>query len=163
MVDLEPYVPRLGRTSTHRFTSVPAALVFADVSGYTRLTERLSVLGRVGAEIIAEVVDECFTRLIHEVHSVGGEVLRFGGDALFIAVTGHDRVRRAALAAIRMQRAIRTMESIEVPGGRVRLKMSVGLEAGDLWLRRCEGSWTEIVPVGPTVADTARRGGGRGR
>lgn len=154
MVDLEPYVPRLGRSSTHRFTSVPAALVFADVSGYTRLTERLSVFGRVGAEIIAGVVDECFTRLIHEVHAVGGEVLRFGGDALFIAVTGHDRVRRAALAAIRMQRAIRTLESIEVPGGRVRLKMSVGLEAGDLWIRRCEGSWTEIVPVGPTVART---------
>ncbi len=152
MIDLEPYVPRLGRSSQRRFTSVPAALVFADVSGYTRLTERLSVLGRVGAEAISGVVNECFARLIREVHAVGGEVLRFGGDALFIAITGPDRVHRAALAAARMQRAIRTLESIDVPGGRVRLKMSVGLEAGELWLRRCEGSWTEIVPVGPTVA-----------
>ncbi len=156
MIDLEPYVPRLGRSAPRGFSSVPAALVFADVSGYTRLTERLSVLGRVGAEVIAGVVNECFTRLIHEVHAAGGEVLRFGGDALFIAITGPDRVRRAALTAVRMQRALRTLESIEVPGGRVRLKMSVGLEAGELWLRRCEGTWAEVVPVGPTVARVLR-------
>jgi class 3 adenylate cyclase/tetratricopeptide (TPR) repeat protein len=131
---------------------VAATLLFADVSGYTALTERLATLGRAGAEIVTDTINACFTKLITAAASFGGDVLRFGGDALFIAFTGDDRVARGISAAQAMQRAIATLPAIAVPGGKVRLRQSIGLHDGELILVRWDGSWTEVMPVGPAVS-----------
>jgi hypothetical protein len=50
-----PYVPRLLRDWTptgddERHMRVPGSLAFVDISGFTRLTERLARKGKVGAE-----------------------------------------------------------------------------------------------------------------
>jgi class 3 adenylate cyclase/tetratricopeptide (TPR) repeat protein len=130
---------------------VAATLLFADVSGYTALTERLAVLGRAGAEIVTDTINACFTKLIAAAAEYGGDVLRFGGDALFIAFTGDDRVARGISAAQAMQRAIALLPAVKVPGGKVRLRQSIGLHDGELVLARWEGSWIEVMPVGPAV------------
>ncbi len=96
--DLGAYVDELTATivsSSRRNRSVDAALLFVDVSGYTALTERLSSLGRVGSETLTDIVNSCFERLIDDVIASDGHVLRFGGDALFIAFIGPDRLERA--------------------------------------------------------------------
>jgi class 3 adenylate cyclase len=150
-------VPRLSRE--HVADGVMergAALMFADISGYTRLSERLAAQGRVGAEIITTVVNECFTLLIDIVAARGGDVVRFGGDALFVVFTGDDRVLRAAVAAAEMQTALASIEVVQVPGGRVRLRMSIGLHDGVLSTYRWSGSWTEVIPYGPAVTEMAR-------
>jgi class 3 adenylate cyclase/tetratricopeptide (TPR) repeat protein len=145
----EPYGPRLR-------IGGPAALLFADISGYTRLTERLAASGRAGAEVVTQVVNECFTALITEVAVGGGDVVRFGGDALFVAFAGDDRVARAAGTAARMQTALGRLGAVSVPGGRVRLRMSVGLHHGELVVHEWSGSWCERLPVGPAVTTTLR-------
>jgi class 3 adenylate cyclase/tetratricopeptide (TPR) repeat protein len=139
-------------SSTGPVQRVAATLLFADVSGYTALTERLATLGRAGAEIVTDTINACFTKLITAAASFGGDVLRFGGDALFIAFTGDDRVARGVSAAQAMQRAIATLPAIAVPGGKVRLRQSIGLHDGELILVRWDGSWTEVMPVGPAVS-----------
>ncbi len=160
----QPYTTELSRTvaanSSMAVQRTPATLLFADVSGYTRLTERLAALGRVGAELLTEAVNGCFTALIDEVLERDGEVLRFGGDALFIAFTGDDRERRGRQAAAAMQRAIRRLPSIDAPGGRVRLRQSMGLVDGELrlfrWQHNDQLPWVEVLPFGPDVTEVLR-------
>ena len=157
--DLGAYVDGLTATtasSSRRNRSVDAALLFVDVSGYTALTERLAALGRVGSETLTDIVNTCFERLIDDVFAADGHVLRFGGDALFIAFVGPERLERAAETALAMQRTIRGLPAIQAPGGRVRLSQSIGLHRGDLLLHRWSGSWTEVVPYGPAVTEVLR-------
>ena len=122
--DLTPYSAELTRRRivNDELRTVDAALMFADVSGYTALTERLAVLGRAGAEAVTVAVNNCFERLVGCVLRHGGDVLRFGGDALFVAFEGADRLHRCLEAAEQMQRAIAELPAIEVPGGTVVLR-----------------------------------------
>ena len=61
-----------------RAQAVEGSLVSADISGFTRLSERLAALGRAGAEELNELVDDCFDRMIEACESHGGDVLKFG-------------------------------------------------------------------------------------
>eukprot|EP00929_Paragymnodinium_shiwhaense_P086411 TRINITY_DN4692_c0_g1_i3.p1 TRINITY_DN4692_c0_g1~~TRINITY_DN4692_c0_g1_i3.p1 ORF type:complete len:1802 (-),score=346.75 TRINITY_DN4692_c0_g1_i3:263-5668(-) len=60
-----------------------AAVVFADASGFTALTERLAQQPH-GAEEIGECLNGFFGPLIEIVTSFGGDILKFSGDALTI-------------------------------------------------------------------------------
>ncbi len=59
---LRPYLPRL---VTHRPAETPhqrinGSLTFVDVSGFTKMSERLARKGKVGAEEVADVIGSCF-------------------------------------------------------------------------------------------------------
>ena len=157
-VDHRPYSARL----TRRFAaggvpvSIEATLLFADVSGYTALTERLAVLGRAGAEAVTAAVNRCFELLVACVIDEGGDVLRFGGDALLVAFEGGDRIARALSAAETMQRAIASLPPVEVPGGTVVLRQSIGVHDGRFVMHRWAGSWVEVIPVGAAVSEVLR-------
>ncbi len=62
---LGPYVPSLTADWLRdqpgdRYRSIECTLVFADVSGFTRLTEMLAAQGRVGAEEMAAIINGTF-------------------------------------------------------------------------------------------------------
>lgn len=156
-----PYVSPLCARLYQRgrgITTEDGALLAADISGFTRLTERLAGEGRVGAERLAEIISECFDALIAEVLRHGGDVLRFGGDALFVMFPGRESVavRRAAAAALAMQERLRARASIVVPGGRVRLRMSMAVHAGPVTFFVREGDHAEVLPLGSTVSEALR-------
>lgn len=79
-------------------------VLFADVSGFTALSERLD------PEDVHGLMNEAFERMLREIHRYEGTVNQFLGDglmALFGAPVAHeDHARRAALAALGMQRAL---------------------------------------------------------
>src|SRR5262245_54299541 len=60
------------------------AALFADISGFTPLTEMLArVLGpRRGAEELTVYLNRIYDALIAEVHRFGGSVIGFSGDAI---------------------------------------------------------------------------------
>lgn len=60
----------------------PAAVLFADMSGFTPLTERLSLEGRQGAEKITLHLNDYFGKMIGCIEKHGGDVIKFAGDAL---------------------------------------------------------------------------------
>jgi class 3 adenylate cyclase/tetratricopeptide (TPR) repeat protein len=100
------------------------AVLFADVSGFTALTESLEQqLGpRRGGEELTARLNQVYAPLIHEVHQHGGSVIGFSGDAItcwFPADDGH----RATACGLRL---LRVMESGTVPG----LAIKVGIAAG---------------------------------
>ena len=55
-------------------------MLFADLSGFTALTERLAY-GPAGAETLSAIIGDIFGRLVTEVARHRGDVLRFPGDA----------------------------------------------------------------------------------
>ena len=59
-----------------------AALLFADVSGFTKLTERLAAQGPAGTEHLTQILNLYFGRIIDIVEYWGGDVVKFAGDAL---------------------------------------------------------------------------------
>ena len=74
-----------GTTSEDICISGNASVLIADISGFTRLTERLcsSDGGEDdGAEKLTQYLNDFFTKLIDCIHRHGGDVYKFAGDAL---------------------------------------------------------------------------------
>ena len=112
------------------WSEVDGSLAFFDISGFTKLTERLARIGRSGAEHINDVLNTVFQGLIDEVFRRGGDVLEFGGDAMVVLFTGEGHERRAAAAAADMFRFIAADGRIVTPLGEARLRMSCGIASG---------------------------------
>ncbi|MCC6226356.1 MAG: AAA family ATPase [Microthrixaceae bacterium] len=137
-------------------TLAGASLVFADISGFTRLSERLAGLGREGTEGVKDAINAVFGELIPVVRAGGGDVLKFGGDALLIVVPDDDQARRGVGLAAEMQRAIRRCGRIETPDGVVRLRMSVGVEHGDVDAVLVGERHRDLMAVSPLASSLFR-------
>jgi class 3 adenylate cyclase/tetratricopeptide (TPR) repeat protein len=136
--------------------TVTGSFVSADVSGFTSLSERLARSGRIGAEVLSTSMDQFFTGLIDALTPFGGDVLFFGGDALFVAFLGDDHARRAVDGAIAMLRALRELVPLQTPLGTVRVSMSVGVATGAADLVVGDGPQRPLFLAGPTVSRTVR-------
>ena len=93
MTDLRRHVPPIAlawddETPGELWRVVDGTLVFADVSGFTALTEKLSRRGRIGAEEIVETLNRVFGPMLRIAGTRGGELLKFGGDALLFLFRG---------------------------------------------------------------------------
>ncbi len=108
------------------WTSVDGSMLSADISGFTALSEKLAGKGKAGAEEITSLINTCFTALIESAYKYGGEVIKFGGDALLILFRGDHHERRTADAGLLMQRALHSSPAAK----RANLTMTVGAAAG---------------------------------
>ena len=66
---------------------VQAVVLFADISGFTSLTEKLAETGPAGVEAIANILNQYFGQLIDIIHNYGGDVVKFAGDAVIAVWT----------------------------------------------------------------------------
>ncbi|MEW5873892.1 MAG: adenylate/guanylate cyclase domain-containing protein [Candidatus Zixiibacteriota bacterium] len=115
-------------------------IAFADISGFTGLTEQLRRTGgRRGVETLTDRVNMIFEGMIAAVHAQGGEVLKFGGDALLLAFGGVDVLERAATCAAELHRVVGK-------SGRIARGRSLGLHVG-----MAHGCWQELVAGIPGV------------
>ena len=86
---LAPFVPwallaRLARPIDVLAETVECTTVFADVSGFSRLSERLARRGEEGAEQLVDLINACFTPLLAEAYGRAGSLVKFGGDAMVL-------------------------------------------------------------------------------
>ncbi|MFZ0322640.1 MAG: adenylate/guanylate cyclase domain-containing protein [Actinomycetes bacterium] len=130
-----PYVPRLTidwllHHPSETTRVIEGTVAFADLSGFTALSERLSGAGREGAEQLSDIIDTTFARLLTDVYDEGGRLLMFGGDALLLYFAGDGHAERAARAAHGLRRTLRTVGRHETPRGAVQLRVSIGLHSG---------------------------------
>jgi class 3 adenylate cyclase/tetratricopeptide (TPR) repeat protein len=145
------------RHPEHRWRTLPGTLVFADISGFTALAERLAQRGRSGGEELVETLSRVFAAMIDIAHGHGGMLLKFGGDALLLFFDGAEHTRRAAGAAIEMRRALREAAKIPTSVGPLKLSMSVGLHSGDITFFLVGSTHRELVLLGEpatTVIET---------
>jgi class 3 adenylate cyclase/tetratricopeptide (TPR) repeat protein len=137
----------LGRTSVR----ARGSLLKIDLSGFTRLSERLAVVESTGAEHLNTVLTEVFTDLIEEVLSRGGDVLQFGGDALLVWFEGDRCEVRAVAAGRAMQRVLSSRPAEQTPAGAVRLRMSAAVATGELVLVVVGSDHRELLTLGPVA------------
>jgi class 3 adenylate cyclase/tetratricopeptide (TPR) repeat protein len=138
------------------------AVLFADISGFTPLTEALSAaLGpRRGAETLTHSLDAVYTALIVEVERFGGSVIGFAGDAItcwFDARDGAASVR-AWGCAVAMQQAMTTCAaSPDAHGLATDLALKVAVTSGPVRRLAVGDPTTQLIDtlVGSTVARAA--------
>ncbi|MCI0416837.1 DUF2791 family P-loop domain-containing protein [bacterium] len=116
------------------FEWLSGAVLFADISGFTFLSEKLSILGAEGAEIMSSLLNRYFSRMISIVRSEGGEVMKFAGDSIFCLFANEGCLHHAKLAAARMQKAMVAFGNLKTPVGNFGLAMKMGLAEGDVMI-----------------------------
>ena len=112
--------------------NVHGAALFADISGFTALTEMfLKELGpQRGSEEIHRVINQVFEPLIAEVNRYHGSVILFGGDAL-TCWFDQDSGQRAVTCAVAMQGHMQRFAVIRGQGKQsVALAMKVAIAVG---------------------------------
>ncbi|XP_043910924.1 adenylate cyclase type 10 [Protopterus annectens] len=67
-----------------RTEEIYGVLLFADISGFTALTERYSKISKknYGANQLSRTLNECMTEIVKHILIAGGDILKFAGDAL---------------------------------------------------------------------------------
>jgi class 3 adenylate cyclase/tetratricopeptide (TPR) repeat protein len=105
--------------------------LFADISGFTPLTEALTAAHgpRRGAELLTRTLDTMFGALVDQVERAGGAVVSFGGDAVTVWLDGDDG-GRAVACAFAMQQAMDRVGTVDVAGTPQRLRLKVAVAAG---------------------------------
>lgn len=127
--------------------SVHGTLIFADVSGFTALSDRLAIeMGRGGSEKVTSVMNEAFSELVEIVFLEHGDLLRFGGDALVALFTEEHHSGRACRAAVDMRDAIS-----DIDAGDIDLDISIGIASGVIDVDLIGHGHPEMVLSGPTV------------
>ncbi|MFP5342865.1 MAG: AAA family ATPase [Candidatus Limnocylindria bacterium] len=134
--DPEAYIARDRRWALARHETmsdrVHGSALFADISGFTPLTEALAnELGsQRGAEELTANLGRVFHAVIEELDRRGGEVIYFSGDAITCWLDGDDG-SRATAAALAMQQAMAREGTITTPGGAtVALALKVAVATG---------------------------------
>jgi class 3 adenylate cyclase/tetratricopeptide (TPR) repeat protein len=105
-------------------------VLFADLSGFTSISERLD------PEDVYQLMDEVLRAFVEEIYRYEGTVDKFTGDgvmAIFGAPVAHeDDPERAVRAAIGMQNALDRMNRTIAGRYHVELKCRIGLNSGEV-------------------------------
>ncbi|HEX2766965.1 MAG TPA: tetratricopeptide repeat protein [Candidatus Limnocylindria bacterium] len=133
--DPEAYIARDRRRALAAHEPMPdrvtGAALFADISGFTPLTEALAAeLGpQRGPEELTAHLGRVFHAVIEELDRRGGDVIYFSGDAITCWLDRDDG-SRAVAAAVAMHEAMGRIGRISTPGGttvEVALKVAVAV------------------------------------
>ena len=112
-----------------------AAVLFADISGFTALAEALARRGPAGVEELTRVLNVHFGRLIDMIDSHGGDITKFAGDALLALWPSADEglstvTCRAAQCGLAAQELFQDSPALE----NLRLSVRIGIGSGPVSL-----------------------------
>ena len=153
---LKSHVPRvlLRRLATapdELVQTLEGTIVFADISGFTRLSERLARKGREGAEQLVDTINSCFSGLLADAYANGGSLLKFGGDALLLWFEGEGHPIRACASAVSMRSTLRHIGRIQIGSSTIVLRISMGVHSGSYETFLVGGSHREYLIAGPAA------------
>jgi len=102
------------------------AVLYADLVGFTALTERLSREGPLALSRLSDLLTSFFDALLEEAFfPYGGYVIHFGGDSVTVIFKDEGFAERAAAAALAAQRIVDELPS-GVAGTPLRLRVGIG-------------------------------------
>jgi len=132
----EAYIPGDRRRALAEGLEIPdrvrGAALFADISGFTPLTEALAKeLGpQRGAEELTAQLNRVFQALIDVLDRFGGHVIYFSGDAITCWIDGDDGTRATA-CALAMQATMERAGVVTTPAGStIRLAVKIAVTVG---------------------------------
>lgn len=132
------------QTSSSEAKRKQVTVLFADVSGFTAMSETLD------AEVVTEIMNELWGRLDATITAHGGQIDKHIGDAVMalwgVEVVSEDDPESAIRAALDMQSALAGFHAAH----EVQLAMRIGLNTGPVLLGEV-GSTHEFTAMGDTV------------
>jgi class 3 adenylate cyclase/tetratricopeptide (TPR) repeat protein len=148
--------------SAERF---PAAVLFADISGFTALAERLTQQGSAGIEKLSNALNTYFSQLIELIMAHGGEIFKFAGDAPIalwpvaqprnhhlIRNRGDENLSLATCRAVQCGLALQSIFNEYKVAEGLRLSLRVGIGAGEVLMASVggvRGRWEFLVAGEP--------------
>ena len=121
--------------------TLAAAVLFADISGFTALTEQLTRRGPSGLEVLTDVLNGYFGRLVALILDQGGDILKFAGDAL-IAIWPFDQSPGLAVdCAARCAMLVQQELAVYAGATQISLSLKIAIGAGDLRLLLLGGEY----------------------
>ena len=135
---------------TRRCWTAEGTAVFADISGFTKLSERLARKGREGAEQITEAIGGSFESILTVAYENGGSLLKFGGDALLLWFEGEGHARaRLPRDGPDAPRRCATSAGSSCPARRSRCGCRRACTPGRFHFFAVGTSHLELLPTGP--------------
>jgi class 3 adenylate cyclase len=137
-----------------RMERFPAAVLFADISGFTPLADRLAQRDPAGEEL-SGLLNTYFGQLMALIDAHAGEVITFAGDGLLAAWPAIDEdlavsTWRASHAALVVRAALHDYQA----GNGVRLSLRLGVGAGEvmaLHVGGVGGRWQLLLSGAPLL------------
>jgi len=123
MNSLDAYLPQDRRAAIAQRDLLPdrarGAVLFADISGFTTLTEALTrKLGvRRGAEELTQQLNRVYDALIAQIENYGGSVITFSGDATTCWFAEPSSALRAVACAVTLQATMQQFAAVPLPDG----------------------------------------------
>ena len=135
------------------------AVMFADVSGFTAMTERLAKRGDEGAELLSTMLNAYLEQLIQIISIFEGDVVKFAGDALLVlfkaqkSKTIDDACLRSVQCALQIQQKLDKYDGGEGVSFRLRIGLSVGL-VSLMFIGGVNHQW-DVVFVGDAIQEVS--------
>jgi len=151
-------VPRLilsQDTTREHHGTLTGAVLYIDMSGFTKLTTALMHHGDEGAETLSGIFNGLFEPIIAEIEEAGGFVSTFAGDAA-TAVFPDVPVESAARVGLKVQRIFDANHLQHTPAGEFPVEARVGLGYGSLEWGTIHGAARSAYYVrGPGIEEAA--------
>lgn len=150
LIEQSPQAPELAKQE------VDVSVLFVDLVGYTRLSERL------GSTEVNQVVERCFGAFLDEILERGGDVNETAGDGLMVIFKDPDPARHARAAVLAALGILRRAREISAePGIPATVALRLGVNSGPAAVGatkiqgRASARWT-YTASGPVTNIAAR-------
>ncbi|HPD01533.1 MAG TPA: adenylate/guanylate cyclase domain-containing protein, partial [Acetivibrio sp.] len=131
------------------------AVIFADVSGFTALSEKLD------PEEVREIINDCFDYITRPVYELEGTIDKYIGDCvmvLFGAKYIHsDDAKRAVVCAMRMMNLIEEFSKERLSSKGLSLTLSIGINYGLVVTGSVGNTFDKDYTVMGDIVNTAQR------
>lgn len=140
-----------GATARGAVTTLHAAVMFADLRGFTEFAEAAD-----GAAVVA-ALNGYFDLLSDAIDRNGGQILKFIGDGLLATFTGDDPCVRAAAAAAAAQEMVERHNAQRRTDGQRVLPFDIALHVGELLYGNVGAARrVDFTAIGPVVNEVSR-------
>ncbi len=136
------------------FRIIPAAILFADLRGFTAISDRLP------REAMADLLNRCFDAMVAPIQRQGGEVLKFLGDGL-LAVFDREGHEDGDICFGALQAAVGARDAVDliaVPGDEgATMRLDVALHLGEVYYGNIGAAdRLDFTVLGPAVNEASR-------
>ncbi|NJP04242.1 MAG: tetratricopeptide repeat protein [Chloroflexaceae bacterium] len=114
-----------------------AVVLFADIGGFTAMSERLGQIGREGSETLTSLLNAYFGPMINLIETYGGIVSKFSGDGLtalfpYDMSTQPTTIAQTIACSVDMQAEMPRYANMPTRAGSFTLTIGIGLAMGDM-------------------------------
>ncbi|NJL34761.1 MAG: adenylate/guanylate cyclase domain-containing protein, partial [Chloroflexaceae bacterium] len=139
----------------------PAAVLLADISGFTALTEELTRSGPAGVEEVSSLLNRYFGILIDLIDDHGGDIVEFTGDgviALWPTVISGETLAEATVRAVQCGLLVQQQIAAFTTVDNLHLTLRISIGAGEVLFATVGGAlgrWELVVAGEPLTQASA--------